>query len=112
MNDDVHATLPAYRDALINDLNVLVADAQALLRDVASDASGRSAVAHADMKRRVEDVRQRMGVLREGARQRTRQFTEATDAYVHEHPWQCIGTVAVLSAAIGAISTLAGSRRH
>lgn len=112
MNDDVHATLPAYRDALINDLNVLVADAQALLREVASEASGRSAAAHADMKRRVEDFRQRMGMLREGARQRTRQFTKATDAYVHEHPWQCIGTVALLSAAIGAISTLAGSRRH
>ncbi|WP_225934776.1 glycine zipper domain-containing protein [Cupriavidus sp. EM10] len=53
-----------------------------------------------------------MGVLREDARQRTREFTKATDAYVHEHPWQCIGTVAMLSAAIGAISTLAGSRRH
>nr|WP_255640181.1 hypothetical protein [Cupriavidus sp. EM10] len=50
MNDDVHGTLPAYRDALINDLNVPVVDAQALLREVASEASGRSAAAYADMK--------------------------------------------------------------
>lgn len=109
--NDMHTGLPAHRDALIEDLKFLVEDAQALLKDIANEAAGLSAMNRARVASRIEALGKRLDTLRAKALQRSGQLTEATDRYVHAHPWRCLGAVAIMAAAAGALSTLVGTRR-
>ncbi|MFC4518983.1 DUF883 family protein [Cupriavidus pinatubonensis] len=109
--NDIRADLAVHRDALIRDTNVLLSDVQALLRDVADEAGTEASQAGTELGGRLRALQVRLDALREVGRDRVGQLAETADLYVREHPWQCIGTVAAIGAATGAIVALAVGRR-
>jgi len=109
--NDVRTDLPVDGDLLLRDANRLLADVQALLKDVADGAGMEATEVRNKLGRRVQELRTRAGTLRHVSRDRVGQFAETADLYVREHPWQCLGMVAAIGATTGAIVALALGRR-
>lgn len=109
--NDVRRDVPAHRDALVQDINLLVADAQALLRDVADGAGSGAATARGQAIKNLSDLQNRIAVLRVRGKKRVAQFATATDQYVHTHPWQSMGAIGALCAAASAVAVISAMRR-
>lgn len=109
--NDIRADYSMHRDALTRDVNALLTDVQALLRDVATEAGTEAAQAGTEFGARLRDLQGRLDLLRQAGMERVSRWADSTDQYAREHPWQCMGTVATVAAAIGAIVTLSLYRR-
>lgn len=109
--NDIRADLPVHGETLIRDANVLLTDVQALLKDLADETGTGASQTRTELGSRLRALQARLDALRDAGRDRVGQFAETADLYVHEHPWQCIGTVAAIGAATGAIVALAVGRR-
>jgi len=109
--NDIRADLSVHKEALVRDANALLLDVQALLRDVADEAGVKSSEARAQLGERLRALQERLEAQRQVARTRVSQWTDSTDRYVHDHPWQSMGSVAAIAAVAGALVALAVSRR-
>lgn len=98
---------PASSEKLVQDLRVVVADAEELLRATASQAGERAAAARAKIEQSLERARAKLTEVETALAERSRQVAHATDEYVHEHPWTAVS----VAAAIGLIIGLLISRR-
>ena len=92
---------------LMDDLRIVVEDAEALLKATAGQAG--SGVEH--VRQRAEEsvraARERLGEIEGEVRMRARDAARTTDRYVHENPWAAIG----LAAGVGFILGLLSGRR-
>ncbi|TXI08042.1 MAG: DUF883 domain-containing protein [Rhizobium sp.] len=109
--NDIRTDLAVHRDTLIRDANALLTDVQVLLKDVADGAGAEAGHARTELGNRMRVLQARLDALRASGRDRVGQLADATDMYVREHPWQSLGTVAVIGAVTGAIVALALGRR-
>lgn len=103
MND----TSPVQKDKLMNDLRMVIADAEEILR-MTADQAGESA---ADLRGRVQARMNQAKVdllhLQDVAVAKVKAAGHATDEFVHENPWKSIG----LGAAVGMLLGVLISRR-
>lgn len=88
-------------DKLMQDLKVVVADAEELLRATASQAGERATLARERIEQSLERARIKLAEAESTVADRTREMATATDAYVHEHPWSAVGIAAGLGLVIG-----------
>jgi ElaB/YqjD/DUF883 family membrane-anchored ribosome-binding protein len=109
--NDIRADLLLHRDALARDANKLLADVQALLRDVADESGLETAQARVQLGARLHALQERLDAQRQAAQMRASQWVDITDRYVHAHPWQSLGSVAAVAAVAGALVALAVTRR-
>lgn len=86
---------------LARDLRVLVDDTEALLRHAVRDAGEGYAEARVRLEQSLRTARERLSDLEEEVARRLRAAGQATDAYVHEHPWQAVGVGAGLGLLVG-----------
>ena len=94
-------------DKIVQDLKVVVADAEELLRATASQAGERAAVARERIERSLERAKVKLAEAESVITEQTREMAHATDQYVHENPWRAVG----VAAGIGLIIGLLISRR-
>lgn len=94
-------------DKIVQDLKVVVADAEELLRATASQAGERAAVARERIERSLERAKVKLAEVESVVSEKTREMAHATDQYVHENPWRAVG----VAAGIGLIIGLLISRR-
>jgi len=92
---------------LMEDLRVVVEDAEALLRATAGQAGEKVDQARQRAEESVKVARERLGELEGEFRVRAREAARTTDRYVHENPWGAIG----MAAGIGFILGLLSGRR-
>lgn len=109
--NDIRDDYSMHRDTLARDVNALLADVQTLLRDVADEAGMEAGQARTELSTRLRQLQTRLDALRQTGRERVSQWADTADRYVHDHPWQSMGTVAAIAAATGAIVALALGRR-
>jgi len=86
---------------LARDLRVLVDDTEALLRHVVRDAGEGYAEARVRLEQSLRTAQARLTDLEEEVARRVRAAGQATDAYVHEHPWQAVGIGAGVGLLVG-----------
>jgi ElaB/YqjD/DUF883 family membrane-anchored ribosome-binding protein len=88
-------------DKLIADLQLVVSDAEELLKATAGQAGEKVAAARVRAQASVDAAKARM--LAAGAKvgERSREAAKATDEYVHENPWSAIGVAAGLGVLLG-----------
>jgi len=101
MNDHVNT------DKLVADLKVVIADAEELLRATASTAGEKVSVARARMEDSVRAAKVKLAQAQDVMADRAKAAAQATDDYVHAHPWKAVG----FAAAIGVILGMLISRR-
>lgn len=92
---------------LMDDLRVVVEDAEALLKATAGQAGERVEQARKRAEESVHAARERLAELEGEVRVRAREAARTTDRFVHENPWGAIG----MAAGIGFILGLLSGRR-
>jgi ElaB/YqjD/DUF883 family membrane-anchored ribosome-binding protein len=96
-----HTDIAVPKEKLMDDLRLVVADAEELLRATANQAGEGAAAARARIKESLQDVKTRLIDAEDSAIEYTRQAAKDADQYVHENPWQAIGVSACVGAIVG-----------
>lgn len=94
-------------EKLVQDLKVVVADAEELLRATASQAGERVTVAREKIQESLQRAKVKLTEAESVVADKTKQMANMTDEYVREHPWKAVG----IAAGIGLIIGLLISRR-
>ncbi|MDN3922584.1 DUF883 family protein [Roseateles violae] len=94
-------TTQAQKDRLIRDLHSVVAEAEALLKATAGQASEGSAELRAKVQDSLDRARRHLHDLQDAAIEKARAAGRATDDYVHENPWQMMGVAAAVGLLLG-----------
>ncbi len=89
------------KEQLLADFNVLVADAEALLKATANQGGEKLAEVRARAEESLQVVKARMQETQDALLLKTRQAAKATDVYVHENPWNAVGVAVGLGVLIG-----------
>ena len=89
------------KDQLIADFNVVVADAEALLKATANQGGEKLAEVRAKAEESLKVAKARLLEAQDALIAKTREAARATDEYVHEKPWNAIGVAAGIGLLIG-----------
>jgi len=102
-----HSTIATSKDKLVDDLQMVIADAEALLQATAGQAGESAVAARARIQKSLHVVKERLVDAEEAVIERTKEAAKVTDEYVHENPWKAIG----ITAALGLIAGMLIARR-
>ena len=95
------------KEQLIADLNVVVADAEALLKASAGHGGEALTAVRAKVEASLGVAKAKLNEAQIALVAKTRAAAKATDEYVHVHPWQAIG----VGTAVGLLVGMLISRR-
>jgi ElaB/YqjD/DUF883 family membrane-anchored ribosome-binding protein len=96
-----HSDFADSKEKLMEDLRLVVADAEDLLHATANQAGEGAAVARARIKENLQVVKGRLVSAEEALIERTRDAAKDADRYVHDNPWQAVGVAACVGAIVG-----------
>lgn len=105
--DSRNTSTAASREKFMEDLRLVVGDAEELLRATSHQAGEGAAAARVRIQESLHAVKEHLADAETAAIERTRQAAKATDQYVHENPWKAIG----ISACVGVIVGILIARR-
>ena len=88
-------------EQLIADFNVVVADAEALLKATANQGGEKLAEVRAKAEDSLRAVKARLGEAQTVMLAKTRAAAKAADVYVHDNPWNAVGVAASIGLVIG-----------
>lgn len=89
------------KEKLMQDLRVVVADAEELLRATAGQAGEKAAAARERIQESLVAAKERMVAAERAVVEKTKEAAKATDEYVHENPWKSVGIAAGVGLVIG-----------
>lgn len=95
------------RDKLVQDLKLVIADAEDLLRATASQAGEKMGAAREKFEDSVQRAKMRLAEVEDALLDKGKQAARATDEYVHDNPWKAVG----IAAGVGLIIGMLISRR-
>jgi ElaB/YqjD/DUF883 family membrane-anchored ribosome-binding protein len=90
-------------EKLMDDLRLVVTDAEELLKATAGNAGEKVTVARERAEESIRAARARLADAGREAAERTREAARVTDAYVHDNPWVAVGIAAAVGALIGSL---------
>jgi ElaB/YqjD/DUF883 family membrane-anchored ribosome-binding protein len=94
-------------DKLVEDLKVVMRDAEALIRATSAQTGEKIQEVRAKAEESLKQARTRLTAMEDEAYQRAREMADATEVYVRENPWQSVG----IAAGVGVLVGLLLSRR-
>jgi len=97
----------ANRDKLVQDMKVVISDAEELLRATANQAGEKIGVARERIQDSLHQAKVKLAEAEAVLMERAKLAARYTDDYVQENPWRAIG----VAAAIGVVLGLLLSRR-
>jgi len=89
------------KEKLMQDLRVVVSDAEELLRATTGQAGDKVASARERIQSSLAAAKERLATAEQAAVAKAKQTAKATDEYVHENPWKSIGIAAGAGLIIG-----------
>lgn len=89
------------KEKLMQDLRVVVADAEELLRATAGQAGEKVSSARERIQENLAAAKERLVAAEEAVVAKTKQAAKATDDYVHENPWKAVGIGAGVGLIVG-----------
>lgn len=89
------------KEKLMQDLRVVVADAEELLHATAGQAGEKVSAARERIQKNLAAAKVRLVAAEEAIVAKTKQAAKATDEYVHENPWKAVGIAAGVGLVIG-----------
>ncbi len=88
-------------DKLMEDLQLVVTDAEELLRATAGQAGEKVAAARSRAAESVDAAKARIAQAGYAAAAQTREAAKAADDYVNDNPWTAVGVAAAVGVVIG-----------
>jgi ElaB/YqjD/DUF883 family membrane-anchored ribosome-binding protein len=101
MNGDAMNDNSVNRDKFVQDMKLVISDAEELLRATASQAGEQISVARERIKDSLHEAKVKLAEADAVVRERARQAARYTDDYVHENPWRSIGVAAGIGLLLG-----------
>lgn len=96
-------------DKLLQDLQTVVSDAEALLKATAGQAGEKVQEARAKAEESLSEARARLAELQVRAVRQARELMDEGDEYVRSNPWQAVGIAAGAGLLVGLLISM--SRR-
>jgi len=96
-----HTDITVPKEKLMEDLRMVVADAEDLLRATANQAGESAAAARTRIQGNLQVVKGRLVEAEDAVIERVRDAATDADRYVHDNPWQAIGVSACVGAIVG-----------
>ena len=96
-----HTNIAVSKEKLMEDLRLVMADAEELLRATVNQAGEGAAAARVRIQDSLQAVKARMVTAEDAVIERTRQAAKDADQYVHDNPWQAIGISACAGVIVG-----------
>ncbi len=96
-----HTTSDISKEKLMQDLQLVVSDAEELLRATAGQAGEKVNAARERIQDSLEAAKARLDVAQEAMIEKTREAARATDEYVHDNPWRAVGIAAGVGLVVG-----------
>jgi ElaB/YqjD/DUF883 family membrane-anchored ribosome-binding protein len=96
------------KEQLMADFRVVINDAEALLKATANQTGDKLTAARAKVEESLQVARARLAEAQSAIVAKTKAAAKATDAYVHENPWNAVG----IAAAVGLLVGILIGRRH
>jgi ElaB/YqjD/DUF883 family membrane-anchored ribosome-binding protein len=88
-------------ESVVNDLKLVIRDAEDLLRSTGAQMDERYQAARARFESTLSNARSGLSTLEERVTSTSREAIENADEYVQDHPWQSVGIGALAGLAIG-----------
>jgi ElaB/YqjD/DUF883 family membrane-anchored ribosome-binding protein len=101
----------ATKDQLIENFKTVVTETEQLLKSVANAGGEKAGALRASVEQNLAIAKERLRDVQQAATEKAQAAAQATDGYVHEHPWQAIGIAAGFSGVIGVVIGLLLNRR-
>lgn len=95
------AGIDVTRDKLVQDFRTVIADTEELMKSAATVGGEKASAMRANVEQNLKSAREKLAQLEQAAVERTKAAARATDAYVHENPWQSIGVTAGVGVLVG-----------
>ncbi len=89
------------KEKLLQDLNAVVAETEQLLRDTAAVSGEKAAHWRAGVEQNLKAAKEKIVQIEHTVADKAKAGAQATDAYVHEKPWQAIGITAGVGVLVG-----------
>jgi ElaB/YqjD/DUF883 family membrane-anchored ribosome-binding protein len=89
------------KEQLLADFNMVVADAEALLKATARHGGEELADVRAKAEQSIKAVKASMAAAPTALLVKSREAAKATDGFVHENPWEAVGAAAGVGLVIG-----------
>jgi ElaB/YqjD/DUF883 family membrane-anchored ribosome-binding protein len=99
------------KDQLIEEFNGVVTETEHLLKSVATAGGEKVDALRTGVEQNLAKAKDRLRGYQAAAAGKSRAAAKATDAYVHEHPWQAIGVAAGVNIIAGLVLGLLLYRR-
>lgn len=96
-NNDVGVS----KEKLMQDLRMVVADAEELLRATASQAGEKVSAARERIQGHLDAAKERLEDAEAMMIEKTKAAALATDEYVHDNPWRAVGIAAGVGFVVG-----------
>jgi ElaB/YqjD/DUF883 family membrane-anchored ribosome-binding protein len=91
----------AHKEKLMNDLKLVIADAEELLKLTAGQVGDKATEMRMRMQARMEQAKADITELQEMAAGKVKDAGKAADLYVHENPWKAVGVAAGVGLLLG-----------
>ena len=91
------------KEKLMEDLRVVVVDAEELLKATANQTGERIAAARTKAGESLQAAKIRLAEAQASVVDKVKVAAKTTDDYVHENPWQSVGIAAAVGLVIGAL---------
>ena len=89
------------KEKLMQDLRLVVSDAEELLRATASQAGEKVSAARERIQENLAVAKEHLAVAQQHVAAKARQAARVTDEYVHENPWRAVGIAAGAGLIVG-----------
>lgn len=89
------------KDKLMQDLKIVIGDAEELLRATASQAGEKATAAREKIQDSLHRAKIKLAEAEDIMIDKTKQAARVTDEYVHEHPWKAVGVAAGIGLIVG-----------
>ena len=91
------------KEKLAADLRVVIADAEDLLKATAAQQGEKINAVRARVEGSLDAARSWVVELEQAAEEKAKEAAKATDAYVHENPWQAVAIAAGIGYILGTL---------
>jgi ElaB/YqjD/DUF883 family membrane-anchored ribosome-binding protein len=90
-----------HKNKLMEDLQLVIEDAEELLRMTAKEAGDSAADVRKRVQERMEQAKVELLHVQDAAIAQAKAAGQAADAFVHENPWKSVGVAAGLGLVLG-----------
>lgn len=91
------------KEKLIDDVKVVLHDADLLLQETAGNLGEKAREARARLEKGIKAARERLSVIQKQGVEQAKAAAKATDQFVNDHPWPSVGVAFVVGALVGIV---------